>query len=223
TGVEEQPEDFVRISEIMYEPPIEPDAEFVEIQNASLRTTFDLSGWRLEGVDYEFPGGMSIGPGQFALVVKDRVIFESSYGPGLPVIGVYPGRLNNAGETLRLVRPGSSSQPFIRVNEVTYSNRLPWPERAEGDGGSLQILDPSQDNRRPANWVALDREGHGYSRWQFVSVTDRASTSLLRISLASPGVVHLDDVSVVAGLVPRVGTELVANGGFEQPLEPAWM
>ncbi len=220
TGEDERPEDFIRFSEILYEPEV-ADAEFVEIHNGSTQTTFDLSGWRVSGIDFDFPGGVSIAPGAFLLLVKDREVFESVYGMGLPVAGEYPGRLNNAGETLRLSRPGTSSQPLVPVNEVTYDSRLPWSIHAM-EGGSLQVLDGQQDNRRPANWMAVDGEGHGYSQWRFVSVTDRATSSLLRISLGRPSQVHIDDISLVAGLSPRVGTELVVNGGFEAPLETGW-
>jgi len=222
TGVDERPEDFVRITEIMYEPA-DPDAEFLELHNASSRTTYDLSGWGMEGVDLILPGGIALAPGEFAVLAKDRTAFLRSYGGRPRVLAEYPGRLNNAGETLRLIRPGSSSQPWLLVDEVTYSNRIPWPTRATGLGGALQVLDPTQDNRRPSNWAAVDAAGHGHSGWRFMALTDRAGSSTLVLSLGGAGQVHLDDVSLVAGPVPRVGPELTANGGFEEPLAPSWV
>lgn len=222
TGEDEAPEDFVRISEIMAEPP-EPDAEFIEIHNRSTRTTFDLSGWRVDGVDFDFPGGSAIAPGAFLLVVKDRQVFSAIHGTGQRLAGEYPGRLNNAGETIRLMRPGTVSQPYVVVNEVTYDPRAPWPTAAAGSGGSLQVVDVRQDNRRPANWYAVTADGHGYARWQFASVTAQASAaSRVLISLGVGGQAHLDDVSLVAGTVPRVGRELIVNGGFEEPLGAHW-
>lgn len=221
TGADEAPEDFVRITEIMYEP-LDPDAEFVEIRNLSERTTFDLSGWFLDGVNYEFPGGTALPPGAYRVMVKDPTIFAREHGGAVPVLGAFLGRLDNAGETLRLLRPGTPSNPWILVDEVTYGNRPPWPSRARGLGGSLQVIDPAQDNRRPSNWGAVDADGHGHAVWRFVSVTDRARSSVLRLSLGSPGEVHVDDLSLVAGMVPRVGTELVTNGGFEEALAPHW-
>ncbi|MBL9134329.1 MAG: lamin tail domain-containing protein [Verrucomicrobiales bacterium] len=222
SGEEERPEDFVRFTEIMYEP-IDPDAEFVEIHNASTKTTFDLSGWHIDGLDLTLPGGSQLAPRGFLLVAKNRARFETLFGTGLPVVAEYPGRLNNGGETLRLQRPGDTSQPWTTVAEVTYSNRLPWPSRAAGAGGSLQALDANRDTRRPANWIATDADGHGYAAWKFASVTARANSSQLLVSLGNAGEVHLDDVSLVAGTVPRVGPELLANGGFEEPLSPHWI
>jgi hypothetical protein len=221
TGTDERPEDFVRITEIQYEPA-DPDAEFVELHNGSSRTTYDLSGWRLDGVDLTFPGGTALAPGAYAVVVKSWPAFTRAHGDAARLLAEFPGRLNNAGETLRLVRPGPTSQTWLTVNEVTYSNRPPWPTRAAGAGGSLQVIDPTQDNRRPSNWSAVDGAGYGHSTWRFMSVTDRASSSTMVLSLAGMGQAHIDDVSLVAGTVPRVGTELVANGGFEEPLTPSW-
>jgi hypothetical protein len=65
TGGDESPVGQVVINEIMYRPST-ADAEFVELLNRSTDRTFDLSGWRLQGVDFTFPGGTVVGPGQFA-------------------------------------------------------------------------------------------------------------------------------------------------------------
>ncbi|MGE3310308.1 MAG: lamin tail domain-containing protein [Limisphaerales bacterium] len=222
TGVDERPEDFVRITEIMYEP-VDPDAEFVEVHNASTRTTYDLSGWGLQGVDLVVPGGLALAPGEYAVFVKDRAVFQRAYGDRARVLAEFPGRLNNAGETLRLVRPGPTSEPWLPVDEVTYSNRSPWPIRATGQGGALQVVDAAQDNRRPSNWGAVDAMGYGHSGWRFVAVTDRAGSSTLVLSLGGAGQVHVDDVSLVSGPVPRTGPERVVNGGFEEPLAPSWV
>src|SRR5690606_9553963 len=163
TGEEELPEDFVGFTEIMYAPPA-GDLEFAEIHNRSTRTTFDMSGWRLDGADFDFPDGTSIAPGAYLLVVQSRQAFQAVYGTGLPIVGEFAGRLDNAGETLRLLRPGPAPQTYVVVDEITYGPRPPWPSAANG-GGSLQVLDPSRDNRRPANWIAPDAAGPGHSPW----------------------------------------------------------
>jgi hypothetical protein len=47
----------------MFEP-IFPDAEYIEFYNRST-SSFDLSGWRINGLDYTFPAGSFIAPGSF--------------------------------------------------------------------------------------------------------------------------------------------------------------
>lgn len=222
-GQDDPAESSLRITEISYNPT-DPDAEYLELLNHSSRTTYNLAGWRLQGVDFNFPGGSILSPGQRLLLVKNRATFESTFGTGHPVLGEFPGRLDNAGETLRLLRPGITDDTPIVVTEVTYGNRSPWPASAHRDGTALQILDPAQDPRRPGNWIALNAQGQGHAPWQFLSATARATatSTRLQLTLATPGDVLIDDLSLVAGLVPRVGTELARNGGFEQPLEPSW-
>ena len=56
TGIAEQPQDFLVINEIMYNPAV-PDAAFIEIYNRSTLTAFDVSNcgslWRLKG-EFQF-------------------------------------------------------------------------------------------------------------------------------------------------------------------------
>ena len=55
-GTNASPVGQVVINEIMYNPVV-ADAQFVELYNNSTNTTFDLSGWQLQGLDYTFPDG----------------------------------------------------------------------------------------------------------------------------------------------------------------------
>jgi hypothetical protein len=56
TGPFARPEDHVVINEIMYNP-VAPDGSYVEIVNTSTNFSFDLGGWRFNGLGYEFPPG----------------------------------------------------------------------------------------------------------------------------------------------------------------------
>ncbi|PYI85879.1 MAG: hypothetical protein DME26_10005, partial [Verrucomicrobia bacterium] len=113
-----------------------------------------LSRYRLDGADFTFPDGTIILPGGFSVVAKDRYTFASAYGSSIPVVGEFNGKLQNSGETLKLVRPGATPTEEITVNRVRYDSALPWPPAADGFGPSLQLRDPLQDNSRVANWAA---------------------------------------------------------------------
>ena len=41
------------------------------------------------------------------------------------------------------------------IDEVTFSNRPPWPTPASGQGASLQLIDSRQDSDRIANWAGV--------------------------------------------------------------------
>jgi uncharacterized protein (DUF1800 family) len=56
------------------------------------------------------------------------------------------------------------------------------------------------------------------TNWQRVTVTGTASSSQLYMYLSGPGDIYLDDIQIVAGSVPDVGANMVANGGFETGL-----
>lgn len=152
-GVIEEAAGVVVINEIQYHPAL-PNASFVELYNRSATTSFDLTGWRLEGVGYTFPSGAVLAPNAYLILAADRAGFAAAYGGRVLVFDEFPGSLDNGGETLRLVRPGPDGIGEIRVSDVRYDNRAPWPAAADGQGPSLQLIDPSLDTWRPANWMA---------------------------------------------------------------------
>jgi hypothetical protein len=220
-GPGDRPEDRLVINEIMYEAET-PGAEYIELFNASALSYFDLSGYYFDGIDFVFPAGTLIPPQGYLLIVQDRQVFDATYGVHLPVAGEFQGRLNNAGETLRLIQPANASRLYTVIDEVTYSNDAPWPTVADASGSSLQLIDPSQDNDRVGNWTAVNTNGMAPPRWRYVSLTGKASASRLVLSLSAPGEVILDDLTLVAGLTPAGGPNLVRNGGFESPLTDGW-
>lgn len=156
TGVVQQVADYVGINEIHYNP-LEPGASFVEIFNRSLSTSFDLSGCRLNGVDYTFPDGSVIPPATYWVLVRDRAAFVLAYGSGIRILDEFAGSLDNGGERLSLVR-GSGTNEVV-ISEVRYDNSLPWPALADGLGSSLQRIDPSQSSWRVGNWMSAETNG----------------------------------------------------------------
>lgn len=221
SGSLERPEDYLVINEIMYHPDI-PDAGYVEIHNTSINQAFDLSRCVLAGLDYAFADGALIPAQGYVLVVRNRRVFDAVYGAGLPVVGEYQGVLQNNGETLSLVKLGATPDQDKLLSQVTYDSRLPWPQAADGHGPSLQLIDPYQDSQRLGNWTAVATNGILPPRWKFVSVTGVASSSRLEFYLDGAGDVFLDDVVLVEGVVPRLGSNLAAGGDFEAPLPAAW-
>jgi hypothetical protein len=178
----------VVINEIMYHPvtpadtnTIEnPDDEFIELYNTSSEPVplFDpacpTNTWRLEkAVDFAFPTGIALTPGSLILVVHFDPLDEplklsafcNKYGvpPNTPILGPYAGRLNNAGEPIRLLKPDppqlpphpdAGFVPYVLVDQVSYSPRIPWPSAADGSGSSLQRKAPAKYGNDPTNWIA---------------------------------------------------------------------
>jgi hypothetical protein len=163
-GLVELPQDKLVLNEIMYHPSA-PGASFIELFNTSINEAFDLSGWRLDGVGYTFPGGAIIPTRGFLVVAGDRLGFAAAYGGSIPVVGEFSGKLDNGGETLQLIKPGATPDQDIVVTEVRYDNTAPWPAAADGTGASLQLIDVSQDDNRVANWTAVPTNSGALARF----------------------------------------------------------
>ncbi len=149
-GAIPSPVNAVVINEIMFNPSL-PDAEYVELFNTSSNYTFDLSGWEMNGLGYNFPGGSFLAPRSYFVLAKDRTPFMTAYGPGIQVFDGFSGDLQSDGETISLVKPGTGTNQPTFVDRVRYEAVTPWPVIT--NGAALQLRDATQDNSRVANWA----------------------------------------------------------------------
>ena len=132
----------LRVSELMFHAAGEEgtkmssdDAfDFIELTNVA-QHTLDLSGVRIKGaVKFSFKEGTRLAPGEVAVLVDDEVAFRKRYGVKSKVLGVYKGRLSNAGEELTIV--GSMGE---RILQLAYKDH--WYPSADGEGSSLVFRD----------------------------------------------------------------------------------
>ena len=112
------------INEIQYHPLSDDHGEeYIELYNAGT-TTVDLSGWEFsDGIEYTFPGGVSIPPGGYVVVGHDPATVEAVYGISTVLGPFESGRLSNGGERVAIEDAGGTL-----VDEVTYDDHPPWPE-----------------------------------------------------------------------------------------------
>src|SRR5262249_34150416 len=109
------------LNEIMCAPQVS-GAEYVELYNNSTDTSFDLSGWQLQGLGSTFPNGATLAPTNFLVLAANRAAFASAYGATNPVFDTFDGTLSPPGQTLTL-----STSSNVVVTEVKYGSQLPWP------------------------------------------------------------------------------------------------
>jgi len=143
----------VVFSEINYHPPGgEKALEWVEIVNVSDRL-IDLTGWRLtKAVSYTFPDGVTLQPGEVAVVAADPARFASRWG--FQPLGPFAGTLADRGEVLRL-RDGEG----LLVDQVAWADDGPWPRAPDGGGKTLVRLSPLLAGSAPGAWRASERDG----------------------------------------------------------------
>ena len=209
------------INEIMSHP-LNPDAAYVELYNRATNTTFDLSGWQLQGLNYTFLPGSSLAPRSFLVLTPSRIAFAAAYGATVPVFDQFDGSVQLDAASLSLVKPQSSPGTNMIVARVKYESNAPWP--AATNGSSLQLIDPTQDNWRVGNWAVVLAQSNAPAipQWVYATATGTASSSLSYIYLQSAGDVFIDDIKLVAGSVPEAGVNTLTDGDFESGFPGSW-
>lgn len=167
--VSEHPlQDYLRITELNYhpaDPTLEEqqagytDAEnfeFLELFNTG-PVTLDLAGVQfLEGIDFTFPGTTYLDPGAFLVLASNPDAVQARYGSEIGVVGQYDGQLKNSGE--QVILADLFGQVIL---DFTYgdSGEPGWPDRADGMGSSLEVLDVQGDYSNASNWRASSELG----------------------------------------------------------------
>jgi hypothetical protein len=224
-GMEQAPGNIV-INEIMFRGAVE-DSEYIEFYNGATNTTFDLSNWRVNGLDYTFPEGSTIGPRSFLVLARNQSVFSVRYGGAISVFGEFSGDFQNDGETISLLDTNGNY-----IDRVRYEPSLPWPTTANGTGSSYQLIDARQENARAGNWFSsfvpavltggVSTPAQTNDGWRFASVSGNiaggAGGGQMRLLIylgTELGSALIDDISVVAGTNAGVGFNFVRNGDFE--------
>jgi hypothetical protein len=131
----------LRITEIMFNPLSPPpgntnDAdnfEFIEFKNVS-GSFLNLQNFRLHGgVDFTFTN-VNLAAGQHVVLVKNVAAFQSRYGTGAVIAGVYTNNLGNGGDHIAL--DGPLAEPIL---DFEYKDS--WYPATDGLGFSLVIRD----------------------------------------------------------------------------------
>ncbi len=208
------------ITEIMYhpfrsrpaagEPVDERPGEFIELYNAGAEP-IALGGYTFtEGVGFAFPGGTALAPGEYLVVAEDPAYIRRVYGI-TNVLGPWQGILQDGGETIRIEDPLGNT-----VDEVRYVDGGDWPETADGDGSSLEITDPRQDNSLGTAWEGSDETDKApWVERSYSGPYSPQGESSFHLTPLEAGSFLLDDVEVI-----RSGTNFIPNGGFESGTSP---
>ncbi|MCA9188880.1 MAG: lamin tail domain-containing protein, partial [Planctomycetales bacterium] len=138
------------ISEINYHPHppsaaeaaavpgvVEDDFEFIEVVNTHPTDPVSLANMSLaNGLSFTF-GAATLAPGEYAVVVEDIDAFTARYGTGIRILGQWTGGVSNSSETIELRDAADNI-----LLSVTYADREPWNESADGNGATLELRDP---------------------------------------------------------------------------------
>lgn len=124
--------------------------EFIEITNNGDEEV-DLTGiyFRELGITYRFPKRTHIEGRQAIVLCSDSLMFTEYYNT--TPFGQYTRKLSNKSENLVLADAWGNI-----IDQVHYSDSLPWPMEADGNGPYLELKDLDSDNSLPENWTTGD-------------------------------------------------------------------
>jgi len=170
----------VLINEIMYHPYHDILAgqaedigeEYIELYNGS-DFAVNLKDWRFtDGVDFTFPS-VVIGSGGYLVVAANEAVFSAKYPGVTNVVGGWTGKLSNSGEAIELI-----NEKGVRIEYVRYADEGDWSVRErgpldeshygwvwsdahDGDGNSVELMNPALSNEYGQNWAASVGGGEG--------------------------------------------------------------
>ena len=139
------------VSEVMYNPPGDPDLEWLEIVNLE-PITADLSGIRVrDAIAYTFAEGTRLEPDERLVLAKNAAALIERH-PLVRVHDEYDGRLSGGGERITLEAPNNAV-----IWSAEYDDEDFWPLMPDGLGYSLVLRDPSVPPVNAESWRASDR------------------------------------------------------------------
>ena len=147
-------------TELMYHASGGGEYEFLEMVNLG-EWPIDLSAFSFGGIDHVFPPGSVAQPGLPILLVSEQnpAAFAARY-PGITPNAYYAGSLSNGGEAITL--KDGKGQILWRAD---YGDSGAWPALADGDGFSLELVDPDRDFSEPATWRESPQVGGSPGVW----------------------------------------------------------
>ena len=218
------PQARVLINEIHYRPANESvDEEFIELWNFEGEPVA-LDGWQLDaGVRFVF-SKITLPPDSGLVVAANAARFAELH-PGIEnVTGNWQGQLANNGEAIRLIDATGATADKVRyATEGDWAQRIRgplhgghrgwiWHAAHDGDGHSLELMQPGLSNSQAQNWHASLAKGGTPGRVNSAKIANMPPFILDVIH--SPAVPRsTDPVTVTASVIDessdRISAQLV--------------
>ena len=148
----------VVINEINYNSNDDFDSgDWVELFNPG-ETNLDLSGWVLKDDDdshmYTIPEETMLDSGGYIILAENIELFTSNFVNINQVIGPFDFGLSGGGDDVRIFDNNGSL-----IDSVKYDDSDPWPIEADGDGATLELINPFFDNTLASSWGSSNSFG----------------------------------------------------------------
>ena len=138
------------INEIHYNPLEGDNYKFIEIVN-SAGSSININNFRLSGdISCQF-GNDTIAAGEYFVIAKDKASYD---GNGYKVFQWQSGDLKISKGNILLQDDDGNTLDF-----VDYDSKYWWPKEADGQGSSLELMNPGLENMVSNSWRASSTMG----------------------------------------------------------------
>jgi hypothetical protein len=171
-------EDSLVINEINYNSANNFDpGDWVEFYNPHAYE-LDLAGWEFKDSDdlhsFVFPFGTVIEPNGYFVICRDTAAFDSLFPDVTRYMGNFDFGLAANGELIRLYDNSGTL-----IDTVMYDNIAPWPTEADGNGPTLELINPAWDNALAGSWAAAALHGTpGAENGNYVKIPEKPTSKL---------------------------------------------
>jgi hypothetical protein len=195
--------DSLVINEINYNSADSFDpGDWVEFYNPH-PYDLDISGWVFKDEDdlhaFEFPAGTMIDAEGYLVLCFDTAAFTELF----PEVGNYLGPMGfglaGGGELIRLYNDSGAI-----IDTVLYDDNDPWPTEPDGNGPTLELINPAWDNALAESWAASALNGTpGKQNGNYVKLPEIAQSAAVSCQVL-PNPFH-------AGAIFRIRSEEVMD------------
>ena len=131
--------------------------DWIELYNLSPET-LDVGNWHLKDNDdlhdFVFPSNTTIDPVSFLILCRDTTSFHSLFPFVTNYIGNFDFGFGGGGDQVRIFNAS-----LMLIDSVEYDDTAPWPTEPDGNGPTLELIDPELDNALPESWQASKNHG----------------------------------------------------------------
>ncbi len=148
----------VVINEINYNSNNDHESgDWIELYNSG-EMAIDISDWRLKDDDnnhiYNIPEETIIDSEDYLVIAQDLNQFHEFYSTEIYTIGPFDFGFGGGGDQVRIFNNIGEL-----IDSVEYDDVAPWASEADGDGPTLELINPELDNSLPESWAASEEHG----------------------------------------------------------------
>jgi len=145
------------INEINYNSnPHLDSGDWIELYNHG-NSAVNLEGWKVQDSSADHSRTLpdyDLNAGSYLVLCEDEAKFKNQFPEVTEIIGSLGFGLSGRGEKVQVF-----DQYGNLADSLEFSDQLPWPEKADGKGSTLELLNPDLDNTIASNWAASTGQG----------------------------------------------------------------